>query len=70
MTWSVFLTLWFSSFVLEIWTFHTIRPDREPDPSYEADFAAGYRRATLHLGANATLVVVWLVLRVVQLPAA
>lgn len=59
----LFGALWFSSFVLEIWTFHGIRPAREDAEDYDATFSAGYRNTALHLLANAALFLGWLGVR-------
>lgn len=67
-TWGVFVALWFSSFVLEIWTMDRLRsavgPDDEPRdvPAFEAGFA----NTRVHLAVNALLVVAWNVLRSLQ----
>jgi hypothetical protein len=67
-TWVVFGLLWFSSFVLEIWTMDRLRSAVGPDdePCDVPAFEAGFADTRAHLVVNALLVVAWNVLRSLQ----
>jgi hypothetical protein len=67
-TWLVFAGLWFSSFVLEIWTMDRLRSavDERDEPRDISAFEAGFANTGAHLAVNATLVIAWQVLRALQ----
>lgn len=68
LTWLVFALLWFSSFVLEIWTMDRLRSGYDDSTGTVKDpaaFSAGFSATQRHLAMNAILVVVWQVLAAV-----
>jgi hypothetical protein len=63
----VFVALWFSSFVLEIWTMDRLRSAVAEDgtPTDLPSFTAGMAATRAHLAVNAGLVVAWHVIHTV-----